>query len=231
LAGAGGFEPRYGELESDALGCPRGAAEPLFIEIYRPFETLDFREPYRIRGVQSFGDKWAFRRIMSAPCREGVQSSNEKSLQLLGLIAHKLSRRICGFGQGGGGRGTGIEPSPRHPVRWEGSPSWTAYDPSDGGTVFARQPSVPRGPPKCATTFDPVRFLPQTPCGLRTCRALRKAQHLSKPPLDLDISRGLCSPSQPAHLPFTPAGGPFVRQLGRVAWCSPQFRSANIVIC
>ena len=49
-----------------------------------PFETLEFREPYRIRGVQSFGDKWAFRRIMSAPCREGVRSSNGKSLLLLG---------------------------------------------------------------------------------------------------------------------------------------------------
>jgi len=102
LAGAGGFEPRYGELESDALACPRGAAEPLFVEIHRPFETLEFREPYRIRRVRSFGDKWAFRRIMSAPCQEGVRSSTEKSLPLLGLIAHKLTRRICGFGQGGG---------------------------------------------------------------------------------------------------------------------------------
>jgi hypothetical protein len=73
-----------------------------FVEIHRPFETLEFREPYRIRGVQSFGDKRAFRRIISAPCREGVRSSNEKSLPLLGLIAHKLTRRICGFGQGGG---------------------------------------------------------------------------------------------------------------------------------
>jgi hypothetical protein len=30
LAGAGGFEPRYGELDSDALACPRGVAEPIF---------------------------------------------------------------------------------------------------------------------------------------------------------------------------------------------------------
>ena len=109
------FEPRYGELESDALACPRGAVEPLFVEIHRPFETLEFREPYR--GVQSCGDKWAFRRIMSAPCREGVRSSNEKSLPLSGLIAHKLTRRICGFGQGGGARGTGVEPSPRRPTQ------------------------------------------------------------------------------------------------------------------
>ena len=102
------FEPRYGELELNALACPRGAAESLFVKIHRPFKTLEFREPYRIRGVQSFGDKWVFRRIMSAPCREGVRISNEKSLPLLGLIAHKLTRRICGFGQGGGGRGAGI---------------------------------------------------------------------------------------------------------------------------
>jgi hypothetical protein len=60
---------------------------PFFVEVHRPFETLEFRAPYRIRGVQSFGDKWAFRTITSAPCREGVPSSNEKSVPLLGLIA------------------------------------------------------------------------------------------------------------------------------------------------
>jgi hypothetical protein len=60
---------------------------------------------------------------MSARCREGVQSSNEKLLLLLGLNAHKLMRRICGFGQGGGGRGTGIEPSPRSPKQSRGDPS------------------------------------------------------------------------------------------------------------
>jgi hypothetical protein len=58
-----------------------------FVEVHRPFETLEFRAPYRTRGVQSFGDKWAFRRITNAPCREGVLSSNEKSVTLLGLIA------------------------------------------------------------------------------------------------------------------------------------------------
>jgi len=117
LAGAGGFEPRYGELDSDALACPRGVAEPPF-EIHKAFETLEFPEPYRICGVQRFGEKWAFRRIMGAPCRVGVRSSNEKSLPLLGLIAHKLTQRIHGFGQGGGGRGTGIEPSPRSLAQW-----------------------------------------------------------------------------------------------------------------
>src|SRR6266850_295577 len=47
----------------------------------------------------------AFRRIISAPCREGVRRSNEKPLPLLGLIPHKLKRRIYGFGQGGGESG------------------------------------------------------------------------------------------------------------------------------
>ena len=43
-----------------------------------------FREPYRIGEVQSFGEKRAFRRIISRLHRSGVQSSNEKSLLLLG---------------------------------------------------------------------------------------------------------------------------------------------------
>ncbi len=34
----------------------------------------------------------------------------------------------------------------------------------------------------------------------------------------LDISGGLGSPSQPAHLALPPAGEPFVRHLARVAW-------------
>jgi hypothetical protein len=44
-------------------------------------------------------------------CRLEVRSSNEKSLLLLGSIADKFEQRIHGFGQAGGGRGTGIEPS------------------------------------------------------------------------------------------------------------------------
>jgi hypothetical protein len=55
---------------------------------------------------------------MSGLCRLGVRSSNEKSLRLLGLIAHKFTRRIRTFGQAGGGRGTGIEPSPRSLAQW-----------------------------------------------------------------------------------------------------------------
>jgi hypothetical protein len=101
--------------KSDALACPREAAEPLFAELHKSLETFGFREPYRIGGVQSSGEKRAFRRIISRPCRSAVRSSDEKSLLLLGLIANKFERRTHGLGQAGGGRGTGIEPSPRRP--------------------------------------------------------------------------------------------------------------------
>jgi hypothetical protein len=99
--------------KSDALACPKGAAEPRFVKIHKPLETFEFREPYRLRRVQSFGEKWAFRRRMSRPCRLEVRSSNEKSLLPLGPIANKFAQRINGFGQAGGGRETGIQPSPR----------------------------------------------------------------------------------------------------------------------
>jgi hypothetical protein len=100
---------------SDAIACPREATEPVFVELHKSLETSEFREPYRIGGVQSFGEKRVFRRIISRLCRSGVRSSNEKSPLLLGLIANKFTRRAHGFGQAGGGRGTGIQPSPRSP--------------------------------------------------------------------------------------------------------------------
>jgi hypothetical protein len=102
LAGAGGFELQYGELESDALACPRRGPKTPFVEIRRPLEMLEFREPYRIGGVQSFGDEWVFRRIMSAPGRGRVLSSNEKSPPLLGLM-HTSSRREYAASVKGGG--------------------------------------------------------------------------------------------------------------------------------
>jgi hypothetical protein len=63
-------------------------------------------------GVQSFGEKRAFRRTIGWLCRSGVRSSNDKSLLLLGLFAREFTRRIPGLGQAGGGRGTGFKPSP-----------------------------------------------------------------------------------------------------------------------
>ena len=91
--------------KSDALACPRVSAEPLFVELHKALETFEFREPYRIGGVQSFGEKRATRRIISGLCRPGVRSSNEKSPLLLGLIANEFTRRIHGFGQAGGAKG------------------------------------------------------------------------------------------------------------------------------
>ena len=91
-------------IGSDALARPRGVAEPIFVTVCRLFERLEFRVPYRIRGVQSFGDKWAFRRISNAPRREGVRSSNEKLVPLLGLIAPSNCAENMRPGQGGGAR-------------------------------------------------------------------------------------------------------------------------------
>jgi hypothetical protein len=43
--------------KSDVVACPRGVEEPHFTTIHKPLETFEFREPYRIRRVQSSGDK------------------------------------------------------------------------------------------------------------------------------------------------------------------------------
>jgi hypothetical protein len=51
--------------KSDARACPREAAEPVSIGIHKSLEILEYREPYRICGVQSFGEKWASWRKMS----------------------------------------------------------------------------------------------------------------------------------------------------------------------
>jgi hypothetical protein len=76
VAGAGGFDPRYGDSKSDTLACSRGAAEPHFIKIYKPLETFEFREPYRIRRVQSSGEKWVIRRRLGRLCRLEVRMRN-----------------------------------------------------------------------------------------------------------------------------------------------------------
>jgi hypothetical protein len=91
--------------KSDALACPRETAEPLSAEVHKLFETLEFRKPYRICGVQSFGEKWAFRRLTGPGLSIWSPELNEKSLLLLGLTANKCPRRIHSFGQAGGGKG------------------------------------------------------------------------------------------------------------------------------
>ena len=45
--------------KSDALACPTGVAEPLFITTHKRLETLEFREPYRTPRVQRSGEKRA----------------------------------------------------------------------------------------------------------------------------------------------------------------------------
>jgi hypothetical protein len=102
VVGWGGRIRTYDDSKSDAVACPRGVEEPHFTTIHKPLETFEFREPYRIRRVQSSGDKWAIRRRMSRLCRFEVRSSNEKSLLPLGLIANKFGQRIHGFSQAGG---------------------------------------------------------------------------------------------------------------------------------
>jgi hypothetical protein len=92
-----------------------------------PSKRWNFREPYRIRRVQSFGEKWAFRRIMSAPRREGVRSSNEKSLPLLGSIAHKLRGEYAASAKVAEGEELGsnlLHVGQRTPVGSGGRGSW-----------------------------------------------------------------------------------------------------------
>ena len=107
LAGAGSGHLNFDmAIWNRMLSLVREEPPELFSsEIRRPFETFEFREAYRIRGVQSFGDKWVFRRIMSAPRREGVRRSKREIVATVGLNGHKLTRRICDLGQGGGESG------------------------------------------------------------------------------------------------------------------------------
>ena len=97
--------------KADALACPRGFAEPHFIGIVKPLETREFREPYRIRAVQSSGENCAIRRRMGGLCRLIVRNSNQKSRPILGLVANNLAQRKGGRGEAGGGRGPGIQHS------------------------------------------------------------------------------------------------------------------------
>ena len=71
--------------KSVAVACSRGVPKPLFVEFHKLLETFEFREPYRIFRVQSFGEEWAIRRKMSRLCRLGVRSPNEKIGAAAGL--------------------------------------------------------------------------------------------------------------------------------------------------
>ncbi|SRR6266568_4005355 len=49
--------PEMANWKSAALACPRGTIETHFVKIHKRLENLKFREPHRIRGVQSSGEK------------------------------------------------------------------------------------------------------------------------------------------------------------------------------
>ena len=64
----------------------KGRRNP-FVKMHKPFGTLEIREPYRTRRVQSSGEKEAIRRRTNQCCRLEVRSPIQKSLLLLGSIA------------------------------------------------------------------------------------------------------------------------------------------------
>jgi hypothetical protein len=53
---AAGTELRYSEFEKGCSCLLEGISRTPFHQIHKPLETLEFREPYRIRGVQSSGE-------------------------------------------------------------------------------------------------------------------------------------------------------------------------------
>ena len=83
VAEAGGFDLDMANSKSDSLARSRRIAEPHPARIHKPLETFEFREPYQICRVRSFGEKRAFWRRMSQFCRIEVRGPNWKSLLLL----------------------------------------------------------------------------------------------------------------------------------------------------
>jgi hypothetical protein len=56
---------------------------------------------------------------MGGLCRLDVGNLNQKSLVIVGSIANILAQRTGGCGEAGGGRGTGVEPSPSGRAWWK----------------------------------------------------------------------------------------------------------------
>jgi hypothetical protein len=73
VAEAGGFDLDMANSKSDSLARSRRIAEPHPARIHKPLETFEFREPYQICRVRSFGEKRAFWRRMSQFCRIEVR--------------------------------------------------------------------------------------------------------------------------------------------------------------
>ena len=64
-------------------------------------------------GVQSFGEKRAFRRTIGRLSRPGVRTSNEKPLLLLGLIAREFTGEHTALGNLAEGEELGSNLLPR----------------------------------------------------------------------------------------------------------------------
>ena len=88
---SGGTRTSIWRVRNQTLSPVREKWQNLFpLKFISRSETFEFREPYRMDGVQSFGEKRDFRRTIGRLCRSGVRSSNEKSLLLLGLICPRV---------------------------------------------------------------------------------------------------------------------------------------------
>jgi hypothetical protein len=59
VAEAEGIELRYGNFEISPV--QEELQTPRFVSVHKPFEALEFREPYRIHPVQSSGENKPFR--------------------------------------------------------------------------------------------------------------------------------------------------------------------------
>jgi hypothetical protein len=105
LAEAGGFEPRYGEFEIRRSPLSERGGRTSSAKVHKRFQTFEFEN--RTEGKESRASErnGPFRRTIGRRCRSEVQSSNEKSLLLLGLIAREFPQRIHSLGQFGGESG------------------------------------------------------------------------------------------------------------------------------
>jgi hypothetical protein len=90
LAGAGGFESRYGEIRNRMLLPAREDLQnPISSEFINTSKHSNFEnrtesaESRDLERIEPFGEEW------SGSADWGIQNSNQKSLPLLGLIAHK----------------------------------------------------------------------------------------------------------------------------------------------
>jgi hypothetical protein len=97
--------------KADALACPRGFAEPHFIEFISRWKHSNFEnrtesaESRALERIGPFGEEWT----SSAVWKSGTQI---RIVANAGLNCQHLRAENTRLREAGGGRGTGIEPSP-----------------------------------------------------------------------------------------------------------------------